>query len=199
MSLLCAYCDTVFFPRAAHHRFCCDACRYSAQSAVKGIKTPYESGRSNVCQHCGRAMEGRARKFCDMACTRRRKHRLGSLPERSCEVCQKPFVPRDGSNKHCSERCRQKKRNDFIKPIKRAGEKVDPMVVFARDKWVCGFCGVGVAMALRGTVHPCAPEIDHLVPLTRGGEHTYANCHTVCRRCNGLKGARLSGQTRRFG
>jgi hypothetical protein len=143
-------------------------------------------------------MEGRARKFCDMVCTRRRRSRLPPV-EQACEVCGTTFIAKQGGMKHCSAFCREKKRRDFIKPIKRAGEKVDPMAVFERDKWVCGFCGVGVELALRGTVHPCAPEIDHIVPLSKGGVHTYANCHTVCRRCNSRKGARIAGHMRMFG
>jgi hypothetical protein len=41
-----------------------------------------------------------------------------------------------------------------------------------------------------GTTSDDAPEHDHIVPLARGGEHTYENSQTLCRVCNILKGDR---------
>ena len=65
------------------------------------------------------------------------------------------------------------------------------MVVLARDGWRCKLCGKRTPKRLRGTTHPDAPEIDHIIPLALGGAHSYANTQCSCRDCNGKKGARV--------
>lgn len=42
-------------------------------------------------------------------------------------------------------------------------------------------------MALRGSKNHQAPELDHIIPLSRGGSHTYKNTQLSCRSCNQLK------------
>ncbi len=50
--------------------------------------------------------------------------------------------------------------------------------VFARDGWRCVYC--------RGP----AETIDHVLPRSRGGPHTWENVVTACARCNHRKGDR---------
>lgn len=64
-------------------------------------------------------------------------------------------------------------------------EHVDPLVVFERDKGVCMICSLPVDRA-------GAWEIDHKVPLSKGGEHSYANTQLAHRSCNRSKGARVA-------
>ena len=63
-------------------------------------------------------------------------------------------------------------------------ESVDPQVVFTRDKGVCGICK-----------HPVDPaskwEIDHMIPISKGGAHGYVNVQLSHRRCNRQKHAKL--------
>lgn len=78
-------------------------------------------------------------------------------------------------------------------------ERVEALKVFERDGWICQICGRQTRRDKRGTKHPMAPELDHVVPVSRGGAHTYANTQTACKRCNMAKGNRSScGQTRLF-
>lgn len=64
-------------------------------------------------------------------------------------------------------------------------EVVDPRVVFDRDRGVCGICA--------SLVDPASPwEIDHVVPISKGGPHSYANVQLSHRACNRSKSARLS-------
>lgn len=51
--------------------------------------------------------------------------------------------------------------------------------VFARDHGRCQYCG------------KAAESIDHVIPRSRGGEHTWDNVVACCRRCNAYKGDRL--------
>ena len=74
-------------------------------------------------------------------------------------------------------------------------ETVDPLGVFERDGWRCQLCGARTPKERRGTYHDRAPELDHILPLSKGGEHSYANTQCACRRCNHGKGAEPMGQT----
>lgn len=58
-------------------------------------------------------------------------------------------------------------------------ETVQPAKVFARDKRICHICG-DIAEV---------PTLDHIVPISLGGDNTYANVATACSRCNSIKGS----------
>jgi 5-methylcytosine-specific restriction endonuclease McrA len=72
-------------------------------------------------------------------------------------------------------------------------EAVDPDVVFARDGWRCHLCRRPIDRRLSGH-DPMGPTIDHLVPLSAGGEHSYANVAAAHRRCNTRRGTRGAAQ-----
>jgi len=121
-----------------------------------------------------------------------------------CAVCGKRFgfviekwsrVP-EFCSVVCSRRTPAAKRAKAIArkagKLKRRGavaERFDPMAVFERDGWRCQICGVSTPKSRRGTCHANAPELDHVVPISRGGQHTRANTQCACRACNGAKGA----------
>jgi 5-methylcytosine-specific restriction endonuclease McrA len=66
-------------------------------------------------------------------------------------------------------------------------ESVNPIKVFERDGWCCRICCIETPRQLRGKHLHNSPELDHRVPLSKGGDHTYANCQCLCRDCNLLK------------
>lgn len=77
-------------------------------------------------------------------------------------------------------------------------EPVDPIKVLARDGWRCQLCGVRTPKRLRGSFEARAPELDHIVPIAAGGEHSYRNTQCACRQCNLTKAAKPMGQLRLF-
>lgn len=72
-------------------------------------------------------------------------------------------------------------------------EKVKTYWVLNRDDWTCQICGIETPERYRGTVHPQAPEVDHIIPIAMGGEHSYRNVQCACRKCNISKGNRYAG------
>ncbi len=56
---------------------------------------------------------------------------------------------------------------------------VNRRTVFARDGSRCQYCG------------SAAENLDHVIPRSRGGEHTWENVVAACRRCNTRKEDRL--------
>jgi hypothetical protein len=61
-------------------------------------------------------------------------------------------------------------------------EEVHPLVVLEMDDGICGICG--------HDVDPQDFQVDHIVPLARGGEHSYGNSQVAHSSCNMRKGAR---------
>lgn len=62
-------------------------------------------------------------------------------------------------------------------------EDVHPLIVIERADGVCGICG--------GDVDPLNFHVDHIVPLSKGGEHSYANTQAAHPHCNISKGAKV--------
>ena len=62
-----------------------------------------------------------------------------------------------------------------------------------RDGSSCYYCGCVLDLAPRtrgGSVAKNAVEIDHKIPISRGGRHSLENTVLACRKCNGEKSAK---------
>lgn len=58
--------------------------------------------------------------------------------------------------------------------------------VFIRDEHTCQYCGVRTSDL----------TIDHVVPRSRGGQHTWENLVSACRACNHRKGGKTLADSR---
>ena len=70
---------------------------------------------------------------------------------------------------------RARERGQFV-------EFVDPVKVLEQHDGLCGICGEPVGDDF---------HVDHIVPLARGGEHSYANTQPAHPVCNAKKGMAL--------
>lgn len=90
-----------------------------------------------------------------------------------------------------SEAHKESRRADkkYCRAIERGveAERFKPIEIFMRDGWRCQICGVSTPQTRRGTYHKNAPELDHIIPLSKGGKHTRTNVQCACRACNGEK------------
>jgi 5-methylcytosine-specific restriction endonuclease McrA len=64
--------------------------------------------------------------------------------------------------------------------------------VFERDDYRCGICGEQTDPEAK-VPEPHAPTLDHIVPMSAHGPHTYSNVQCACFRCNSIKGNRFVG------
>ncbi|MFN0092312.1 MAG: HNH endonuclease [Acidimicrobiales bacterium] len=71
----------------------------------------------------------------------------------------------------------------FVKVPYQRRATLSRRAIFHRDGHRCQYCGRD------------AESIDHVVPRSRGGPHTWENVVAACRRCNLAKGNRLLGET----
>jgi hypothetical protein len=70
-------------------------------------------------------------------------------------------------------------------------ERIERPVVFARDGWRCQICLKSTPKQKMGTNAQDAPTLDHRIPISKGGAHTYANAQCACRKCNSWKSDRF--------
>jgi 5-methylcytosine-specific restriction endonuclease McrA len=132
---------------------------------------------------------------------------------RECNHCGVEFVPMPGAaqgprrTKYCTAWCARRSELRVRRRLRKHRHRarrygceiergLDPVVVFKRDGWRCQLCGKTTPMALRGTCDARAPELDHIVPMSRGGGHTWVNVQCACRACNIAKGSKPLGQQR---
>jgi len=181
----CPGCHSVFTPKHRDGTYCCRECWRRAHRPLVNARHAAANRRKTA-------------------------QRREQLPWRECVVCGELFKPKRRSvAKRCSSTCRgwewAKKhpevgeRSRMARRAREAGatlERVDPMIVLERSAWRCELCGAKTPRRFRGTSHPNAPTIDHIVPLARGGSHAYANLQTACLRCNVRKATRTLGQLR---
>jgi hypothetical protein len=158
---------------------------------------------SNVCGYIARG-DQRAEPYAERVC---------ALSE-----CTISFVPKHAKQRCCSERhgktlynresradgrqamnsgdpAKRRARLRIKTQMRRArtktdeAEKVDRDVVGERDGWKCGICRRKVNRAL-AYPHPRSASLDHVIPLSEHGPHTYANCRIAHLDCNNLRSDR---------
>jgi 5-methylcytosine-specific restriction endonuclease McrA len=109
---------------------------------------------------------------------------------RSCVDCATTFgPPRRGP---WSERCRRcQMRRKWGQDHHRGRLPIAlRRAVIARDGHRCGICGRPVDASLRAP-HPFCLSIDHVVPISAGGDDSLANLQVAHLLCNVVKGDRL--------
>ena len=71
---------------------------------------------------------------------------------------------------------------------RKTGAKYEPIsfwTLYARDNGCCQVCSKELLREFRGDPrNPLAPTHGHIIPLARGGDHTYANSQLECLGCN---------------
>lgn len=224
----CRQCGKTFYPKAYDRTsFCSRECYFIASAQASGRSRERQKAK-RAAARAHKTMATRVYfltcKFCIAMFTSRSAHRRycsnrcncaalimgrepGKYRERQCPECQHTFTPPYGRahSRFCCRECSRRHAGRISRSRRRsrergaASESVDPIQVFKRDRWQCQKCGTRTLRSRRGTHDPRAPELDHIIPLSVGGEHSYRNTQCLCRACNHAKGARPLGQLRLFG
>lgn len=206
----------------AKQLFCSKACAGDARrkyATTREAKAAYRlrakadrAPRHVACSECGQES---SKVTCSAACATLRANRRAReryaveqpLRAFACAECGRAVTPPLGNTRraYCSEVCAKrsgKRANRKAERARRRSQQVEPVnptKVFDRDGWKCQLCGKSTPRKLRGKNLPNSPELDHIVPLAAGGEHSYRNTQCACRACNGVKAANPLGQLRLFG
>lgn len=202
-------------------KWCSESCRvrtYSRRNAAK-VKASSEAKRERiiaeneekhrgaVCEHCGGETRWTAlrvpRRFCSALCSRRAKYQRSLRDNPACisPGCDRPQHCRGLCSSHWSRKWndehpdaywrsraeyRARKRDATVEPVSRDA-------VLSRDDWRCGICGERIISAAEWP-DPASPSIDHIVPLSKGGEHSMSNVQAAHYGCNSAKKATVSSE-----
>lgn len=149
------------------------------------------------CQRCTSERQRRASREAVLASNQAKHKAIGKVV--CCRGCGCEFCPLYGEKltmtcpacqpvlKHEMRLAAKARRSKRLRTANR--ETVVRRKVFERDGWKCKLCGTNTPKQLMGSTQPNAPELDHAMPVSRDGAHTYANTQLLCRSCNGWKGA----------
>lgn len=151
---------------------------------------------------------GRDRKYCSKSCAEKYRYHLNpasayvpvtesAIVVLDCVDCATPHVtqPHIGRRRcptchadhlrhkarSSAARYRARKRNARV-------EVFSNVEVYDRDGWCCGPCGKRINRTLVFP-HPKSVSLDHVIPLSRGGEHSMANTQASHLDCNLRKNA----------
>lgn len=195
--------------KPGHSHGSCDAC-----SAIKEAQIEYAKASTypHRCPWCDRWVNG-VDVYCSHEC--QYKHTLYKLSiERrenfvskrmTCKNCGKEFMTEFKKSKvFCSDECRKRYAHHNSKIYKRTRKRriSDAIVdydisldkLINRDNSVCKLCCKPIdkndySLDADGNfiVGPDYPSIDHIVPLSKGGKHSWDNVQLAHHRCNTLK------------
>ena len=117
---------------------------------------------------------------------------------RPCNTCDEPFDSFSFKGKtptFCSKRCQNKADHERRRARKRAAfiEVVSVKKLAKWQSWRCYLCK-GIIDKDARSPHPKSLSLDHLVPLSLGGEHSYRNCAAAHLGCNSRKQAKAMNE-----
>lgn len=125
---------------------------------------------------------------------------VASLPPRQCAVCGDMFQPNTlGIHKYCSADCKVAMDNTRRKRY-RGGKRIHVVsykVIHERDGGKCQLCGKKVSPKHRWP-SLLSGSMDHIIPLSTGGEHIESNIQLAHLGCNMSKSNKYAGQLRLF-
>jgi 5-methylcytosine-specific restriction endonuclease McrA len=169
------------------------------------------------CKICGLETTGKNRVYCSDECRKKRESfryyenhtknielaRIRDSKKRKtprvfkCKQCGVVYdvVFGDKQKAYCSKECARKARpsgntRSRVRRFLVEYEYVNPNKVFERDGWICQLCGKKTPKERRGSFRSNAPELDHRIPISKGGPHLYSNLQCACRACNAKKSDR---------
>jgi endogenous inhibitor of DNA gyrase (YacG/DUF329 family) len=161
-------------PIGRKHLMCAHVQKYKMHiHNLSRVAEKKEKMSAKLCAECGNPVGykfGRSRIFC-------------------AKKCLKQNLAQRAEHKETQKAARKKRK--AIQRGAKVGQAFSYKQVFDRDGWRCQLCGKVTPERKRGTISNNAPEVDHIIPLSKGGEHSLNNVQTLCRACNGWKSDKI--------
>lgn len=143
--------------------------------------------KTRVCEICGKTYLSKINisRYCSELCraVATEIKRINKLSPRTkpCEICNKVCLSKPKQSPYCSDECREiglemKRRNRLS-----TSENHPHFIVFNRDNFTCIYCGKN---SMEDNIKL---ELDHVIPISKGGKDTVNNLVTACTQCNRAK------------
>lgn len=149
--------------------------------------------REAECAHCGQMFTAAKRtggawvKTCSKSCARRLEITKGSHAWGDIKLGWLEPEERAARAFERGEESRRKRRARLA-GVKR--DRYSTASIAERDGYICSLCGERVDMDLKYP-HPGSASVDHVLPLSLGGDDTLANVALACLGCNIRKSNRV--------
>jgi len=162
----------------------CDKCKL-----IKKYTDAYNY--TSVCKHCNKEFEidiklnnlgvvAQLNKYCSVECNKQLKNITKKNNGKIHRRKHKNKYGRIRDDKQWA-----KKYGNEYKPINRS-------IVYRQYNYICTSCGVKCVHPNSDNYNqPNAATLDHIIPKSKGGSHTYDNVTLLCRLCNTIKGAKI--------
>ncbi len=177
--VICKNCEKAFQEPKNHHRICCSK-RCAGQYAMRELS-----------EKAAREREERRQKREYLEILKRELKELKRIQKeleryKPCRECGKVFRA-TGGRTYCSEECRKVSQNRaHDRRIQRNGKadySINLKRLYKRDRGFCQLCGKHLEF-IEDVQSGDYPSIDHIIPLAKGGLHSWDNVQLACRRCN---------------
>lgn len=198
----CRKCGSIFYHTHKDQKYCSNICATNAQ---KGKRNSSRQQRiACMCRFCGSIVlrteyESHGKEcFCDGECYLQFRKLFSTMvrasfsvkSDQSCEFCGKGIVgDLKAKRKFCSKRCVQSAAKQVRKMRKKVNgpiELISVDLLAEQHQWVCCGCKC-VCTKSNGNSNPYDATIDHIIPVSKGGTHTWDNVQLMCRSCNNAK------------
>ena len=219
-TITCKTCSKSFISqRKKPPKFCSVACRHKGQ-IIGGLWFHRQLFFCPICLTEFKLLRPRLRagtcgKKCGIIlwklrqpkCIKKPKKRYRKPPQAlrhfHCAFCNK-LVASVTRKRFCSDKCSQTVGFRASRHVKRARirqavvkDRIDLPTLLKRDNFCCGICGKKIRQKYQWP-HPLAASHDHIMPLSRGGDHSWANAQAAHFGCNMQKRYATQGQFRLF-
>lgn len=162
----------------------CKRCGNVIERAYSTVK--HKNVECEYCKEVKQLQEARQKMACFLIALK------DARTPRRCANCGKMFTSNYPTQKYCSDKCKSVGKTHRSR-CRHYGVYCDPSVtrikVVRRDKNICQICGKTCDPNDRrwGTLGANFPTLDHIIPLAKGGTHTWDNVQYACASCNSYK------------
>ena len=168
----CKWCGAEFETMINNQKYCCHDCTYQAN--LKQKRDEWASAyipRTFICKECGCEFTTECGDqhsvFCCHSCAEKHERRMEHGTKRH-HIYMNKF---------------KRKREKLLSKFKETD--VDYEALYKKDHGVCQICGLPVHPE-KGVDNNWDGTIDHIVPLSLGGDHMLSNCQLAHRICNSI-------------
>lgn len=167
----CSWCFSIYIPKTVTGKYCSEDC--CANASVHAARFGHVNYSTMPLCSCGRIATPPKGK---------RHYRQSQGRSKMCEICRAEKQKQADINRASSK---YRVRAEVMK----RGERIEVDSLVLRDGFDCQICFEPIDWSKRGS-RRLSPSVDHIVPISKGGEHVYDNCRMVHFGCNAKKGNR---------
>ena len=202
---LCKRCNKSFESNAKR-LYCSPECQRKPTELKKPkeLKVKHRKG----CLHCGSFFMAshKSKRYCSQECAYQmqlkrmseERERTKTFIHKRCKECGKHFETTRSKACYCSEECSNRYENRRKETARRKRIAKNGKVhwdisierLMKRDKSICYLCKGQVDKRIDPNADNY-PSIEHVIPISKGGTHTWDNVQLAHRKCNYLKSDKL--------